>query len=81
MLGINLSPTQFFDRVGEEFRKIDPSQVAALADAVYECYPERRMVFGIGHGGTGSRAPHLCRALGRVRPAWVGEDGVRGCGT
>src|ERR1043166_7489718 len=65
MLGIKLNPSQFLDRVGEELRKIDPAQVQALADAIYSCYRERRTVFVIGNGGSGSNASHFCEDLGK----------------
>src|SRR5436189_2296473 len=65
MLGIKLSPVQFFDRVGEELRKLDPTQVQTLADAIYACYEKRRTVFVIGNGGSGSNASHFCEDLGK----------------
>ena len=65
MLGIKLTPMQFLDRVGEELRKIDPVQVQSLADAIFACYEQRRTVFVIGNGGSGSNASHLCEDLGK----------------
>src|SRR5437667_7937073 len=65
MLGIKLSPVQFFDRVAEELRKLDPGQVQALSDAIYACYEQRRTVFVIGNGGSGSNASHFCEDLGK----------------
>ncbi len=65
MLGIKLSPRQFLDRVGLELQKIDPAQVQALADAVYDCYQKGRFVFVIGNGGSGSNASHFCEDLGK----------------
>jgi D-sedoheptulose 7-phosphate isomerase len=65
MLGIKLAPAQFFDRVGAELRRIDPAQVKALADAIYDCYEKGRFVFVIGNGGSGSNASHFCEDLGK----------------
>ena len=65
MLGIKLTPMQFLDRVGEELRRIDPAQVQGLADAIFECYEQRRTVFVIGNGGSGSNASHFCEDLGK----------------
>src|SRR5688572_30254598 len=65
MLGIKLTPVQFFERVGAELRKLDPAAVQNLADAIYERYQERRMVFVIGNGGSGSNASHFCEDLGK----------------
>jgi D-sedoheptulose 7-phosphate isomerase len=65
MLGIKLSPPQFFERVAAELRKLDPAEVQALADAIYACYEKRRTVFLIGNGGSGSNASHFCEDLGK----------------
>ena len=53
------------DRVAVELDRIDPAQVQALADAVYQCYQTQRTVFVIGNGGSGSNASHLCEDLGK----------------
>ncbi len=65
MLGVQLSPRAFLDRVAEEMDHIDPAQIKALADAIYECYQKGRFVFVIGNGGSGSNASHLCEDLGK----------------
>jgi len=65
MLGIKLTPMQFLDRVGEELKKCDPTQVQALADAIYACYDKRATVYVIGNGGSGSNSSHFCEDLGK----------------
>ena len=65
MLGINLAPRAFLDRVGQELDRIDPDQVQRLADAIFECYQNGRFVFICGNGGSGSNASHLCEDLGK----------------
>jgi D-sedoheptulose 7-phosphate isomerase len=55
----------FLDRVGKELLRIDPAEVKALADAVFECYQKRRFVFLCGNGGSGSNASHFCEDLGK----------------
>src|SRR5215813_2018137 len=65
MLGTQLDPRAFLERVGQELLKIDPAQVQTLADAVWECYENRRIVFLIGNGGSGSNASHFCEDLGK----------------
>ena len=65
MLGVNLNPRDFLDRVAEELARIDPKQVESLADAVFECYSNRRFVFLCGNGGSGSNASHFCEDLGK----------------
>jgi D-sedoheptulose 7-phosphate isomerase len=65
MLGTKLDVRPFLDRVGAELARIDPAQVKALADAVFECYEKGRLVFIIGNGGSGSNASHFCEDLGK----------------
>jgi D-sedoheptulose 7-phosphate isomerase len=65
MLGTTLDVRPFLDRVGEELRRIDPAEVRALADAIYDCYERGRFVFLIGNGGSGSNASHFCEDLGK----------------
>jgi D-sedoheptulose 7-phosphate isomerase len=65
MLGIKLDPQAFLARVGQELLRIDPAEVKALADAIYECYANRRTVFLCGNGGSGSNASHFCEDLGK----------------
>jgi len=65
MLGIKLDVRPFLERVSEELMRIDPAEVKALADAIYECYEHRRFVFLCGNGGSGSNASHFCEDLGK----------------
>jgi D-sedoheptulose 7-phosphate isomerase len=65
MLGIKLDVRPFLDRVGQELSRVDPAEVKALADAIYVCYQERRMVFVCGNGGSGSNASHFCEDMGK----------------
>jgi D-sedoheptulose 7-phosphate isomerase len=65
MLGIKLDVRSFLERVGEELRRIDPGQVRALADAMYDCYQNSRFIFLIGNGGSGSNASHFCEDVGK----------------
>jgi D-sedoheptulose 7-phosphate isomerase len=65
MLGVKLTPKLFLERVSQELERIDPAQVQALADAVFDCYRKGRFVFVIGNGGSGSSASHLCEDLGK----------------
>jgi D-sedoheptulose 7-phosphate isomerase len=65
MLGIKLDVRPFLERAGQELLRIDPAQVKALADAIYECFQSRQMVFLCGNGGSGSNASHFCEDLGK----------------
>jgi D-sedoheptulose 7-phosphate isomerase len=65
MLGVRLNVREFFERAGSELLRIDPAQVQALADAIFERYRNDRFVFVIGNGGSGSNASHFCEDLGK----------------
>jgi len=65
MIGTKLDVRPFLDKVCEEIGKIDAKEVEALADAVFECYQQRRIVFLCGNGGSGSNASHFCEDLGK----------------
>jgi D-sedoheptulose 7-phosphate isomerase len=65
MLGTKLDTRPFLERVSQELLRIDPAEVKALADAIYDCYQHRRMVFLCGNGGSGSNASHFCEDLGK----------------
>src|SRR5262249_48910973 len=76
MLGIKLDVRPFLERVSQELGRIDPAQVRALADAIYDCYQKSRFVFAIGNGGSGSNASHFCEDLGKctLRPEDYDND-------
>jgi D-sedoheptulose 7-phosphate isomerase len=65
MLGTKLDVRPFLERVGQELLRLDMAEVHALADAIYECYEQRRTVFLCGNGGSGSNASHFCEDLGK----------------
>ena len=65
MLGTKLDVSAFLNRVGQELQQIDPAEVKALAEAIFECYQHKRMVFLCGNGGSGSNASHFCEDLGK----------------
>jgi D-sedoheptulose 7-phosphate isomerase len=65
MLGVKLNPRAFLDRVSQQLAKINPGELQALADVIYECYQRRQFVFVIGNGGSGSNASHFCEDMGK----------------
>ena len=65
MLGFNLTPKQFLQRVAVELDRVDPAHIETLADAIFNCYKTGKTVFVIGNGGSGSNASHLCEDLGK----------------
>src|SRR5438093_4783608 len=65
MLGTKLDVQAFLERACQEIRRINPAEVKALADAIFECYQHRRTVFLCGNGGSGSNASHFCEDAGK----------------
>jgi D-sedoheptulose 7-phosphate isomerase len=65
MLGTRLDVRPFLERVGQELLRLDAAEVRALADAIYDCYEQGRLVFLCGNGGSGSNASHFCEDLGK----------------
>lgn len=79
MLGTQLNPRQFLDRVAEELARIDVAQVQKLADLIHQRYQAGRFVFIIGNGGSGSNASHLCEDLGKgtIKRELFNDDRMR----
>jgi D-sedoheptulose 7-phosphate isomerase len=65
MLGTKLDAQAFLERACQEIRRVNPAEVKALADAIFECYQRKRIVFLCGNGGSGSNASHFCEDLGK----------------
>jgi D-sedoheptulose 7-phosphate isomerase len=65
MLGAKMDPAAFLDRIGLELKRIDPAEVRALADRMFDAYLAGRMIFVIGNGGSGSNASHFCEDIGK----------------
>ena len=76
MLGMTLAPDAFLANIADELKRIDARELSALADAVWCAYSERRFVFVIGNGGSGSNASHFCEDAGKctLRPADYDRD-------
>jgi D-sedoheptulose 7-phosphate isomerase len=77
MLGTKLDARAFLERVGEELLRIDPAEVKALADALYDCYEKGRIAFLCGNGGSGSNCSHFCEDLGKGTLRREDFDGER----
>lgn len=80
MIGTKMPAGPFLQRVAEELGRIDPTEVQALADVMYETYLAGRMIFVIGNGGSGSNASHFCEDIGKGTlklPEDLGETGKK----
>jgi len=65
MLGVTLDAGTFLQRIGQELGRIDPNEVVALSEAIYDTYKRDRFIFIIGNGGSGSNASHFCEDVGK----------------
>src|SRR5581483_3944098 len=65
MLGTRMAAGPFLKRVADELLRLDPAEVQALADLMYEKYLAGKMIFVIGNGGSGSNASHFCEDVGK----------------
>ena len=65
MLGTQLKAGPFLKRVADELLRIDPAEVQAMADAMFDAYKAGRMIFLAGNGGSGSNASHFCEDVGK----------------
>lgn len=65
MLGSTLNPAAFLERAAREMTRVDPAELQALGDAVFDAYRRRAMVFVIGNGGSGSNSSHFCEDAGK----------------
>ena len=65
MLGTQMNPRAFLDRVALELGRIDPSEISKLSELIYDCYTHGKFVFVIGNGGSGSNASHFCEDIGK----------------
>lgn len=65
MFGSSLNPAAFLNRVAQELGRVDPRELQSLADAMWAATLERRLIFVIGNGGSGSNASHFCEDVGK----------------
>ena len=65
MLGTQMPPRPFLERIGQELLKIDPAEMQLLADLMYAAYQHGKLIFVIGNGGSGSNASHFCEDIGK----------------
>ncbi len=65
MLGTTLGPADYLRRMADELGRLDPVEVLALSDVMYERYLSGRFIFVIGNGGSGSNASHFTEDVGK----------------
>jgi D-sedoheptulose 7-phosphate isomerase len=80
MLGAELQPAQYLKRMADELLRLDPAEVQALADRMYDKYLAGKMIFLIGNGGSGSNCSHFCEDVGKCSlklPDDLSNDGKK----
>jgi D-sedoheptulose 7-phosphate isomerase len=65
MLGTQMSAADYLKRTAAELHRLDPAEVQALADVMFEAYQSGKMIFLIGNGGSGSNCSHFCEDVGK----------------
>jgi D-sedoheptulose 7-phosphate isomerase len=65
MLGTQMGPALFLERIAKELGRIDPAEIQTLSEMMYAAYLEGRMIFLVGNGGSGSNASHFCEDVGK----------------
>jgi len=65
MLGTQMPPGPFLQRIADELLRLDPAEVQTLADVMHEKYLAGKMIFVIGNGGSGSNASHFTEDIGK----------------
>lgn len=65
MLGATLAAQPYLQRLEQELRRIDPSDLERWADHVYRAWENDRFVYILGNGGSGTTASHMAEDLGK----------------
>jgi D-sedoheptulose 7-phosphate isomerase len=65
MLGATLGVSDYLEKVCEEIRRMDRSQIETVSTLIENAYDAGRFVFIIGNGGSGANASHLCEDLAK----------------
>ena len=65
MLGTRMAVGPFLKRIADELLRLDPAEVQALAEVMFEKYQSGNLIFVIGNGGSGSNASHFCEDVGK----------------
>ena len=65
MLGATLDLHQYVQRLQSELQRVDPQEIQAWADLVYDAWQNEKFVFVFGNGGSGTTATHITEDLGK----------------
>jgi D-sedoheptulose 7-phosphate isomerase len=65
MLGAKLDAEAYLVRLREVVAALDPGELRAMADSIFDAWQNGRYVFIIGNGGSGCNASHMAEDLGK----------------
>lgn len=65
MLGAKLDISQYVARLQEELARVDPQEIQAWADLVYDAWEHEKFIFVFGNGGSATTATHIAEDLGK----------------
>ena len=70
MLGTTLGIQQYVQRLQGELERVDPGEIQAWADLMFDAWQHEKFVFILGNGGSGTTASHMSEDLGKslLRP-------------
>jgi D-sedoheptulose 7-phosphate isomerase len=65
MIGTQMAPGEYMERVKTELDRLDVHQIQRFSDVICSSYDAGQFVFLCGNGGSGSNASHMCEDLGK----------------
>ncbi len=65
MLGTTLDSNAYLQRLNQEVARVDRKSLERWADLIYQAWENKRFVFILGNGGSGTTASHLAEDLGK----------------
>jgi D-sedoheptulose 7-phosphate isomerase len=65
MLGAKLTIGQYVERLQAELARVDPKEIQAWADLVYDAWEHEKFIFVFGNGGSATTATHISEDLGK----------------
>lgn len=65
MLGESLGIPDYFSRLADELKRLDPAELEGFSDVLFEAWLHRRSVFVCGNGGSAATANHLAQDLAK----------------
>ena len=65
MLGAQLAAEPYLERLQQELEQIDRDALRRWSDFIFSAWEQKKFVFIIGNGGSGTTASHMAEDLGK----------------